>query len=139
MRYSTISAIGSFTALTSSTADYLRLDPTRCSGGTDAPVRLTIEANPGFDGAKVFPAYDDAQIITLGGDLVITSSSTESGYFSAEDTLMAALKTALDAMKASPDNLVHSGGTLSVAKYAPISESRQGFLCGVTFSLVVSS
>jgi hypothetical protein len=137
VRYSTISAIGVFTALSSATPDYLHIDPTRCSGGADAPLRTSVEPAPGADGALIFPALDDAQIITLAGDLVITSAGDESGYFSALDTLIAALKSALDALKAAPDDLVHSGGTLSVWKYAPLETSWGGITQSVTFGLVV--
>jgi hypothetical protein len=137
MRYSSISAIGDFTALSSATPDYLRIDPTKCSGGADAPLRTTIEPAPGQDGALIFPPLDDAQIITLAGDLVITSSGSDSGYFAALDTLYASLKAAIDALKTAPDDLVHSGGSLSVWKYAPIDTSWAGITKSVTFALVV--
>lgn len=137
MRYSTITQIGTFTALTPSTPDWLRLDPARCSGGTDAPLRTTLEPVPGGDGVLVFPPFDDAHIITLGGDLMITSSGTDAGYFAAVDTLLAALKTALDALKAASGSLVSNDGTVAVWKYSPIDTSYQGALMGVTFGLVV--
>lgn len=137
MRYSTISAVGTFTALSPATPDYLRMNPAACTGGADAPLRTTVEPSPGADGALIFPPLDDAQIITLSGDLIIKSTSAEAGYFTAVDTLLAALKTALDAMKAAPDDLVHSGGTLSVWKYAPIETTWAGILMSVTFGLVV--
>lgn len=137
MRYSTISAIGTFTALSSATADYLELDPAACQGGSDAPIRITTEQRAGADGVYVFPPFDDAQIITLAGKLRITSAGDETGYFAAEDTLLASLKTALDLMKAAPDDLVHSGGTLSVWKYAGIVDSRDGLILTVTFGLIV--
>lgn len=137
MRYSSISAIGDFTALTPASIDYLRLDPTRCAGGDDAPLRVTVEPAPGEDGALIFAPLDDAQILTLAGDLVITSSGTEAGYFAALDTLFGSLKTALDALKTAPDDLVHSGGTLKVWKYAQIDSSWTGIVKSVTFGLVV--
>lgn len=137
MRYSTISAIGSFTDLSSSSSDYLRLVPGRCSGGADAPLRTIVEAAPGQDGALIFPPLDDAQIITLAGDFVVRSDGSESGYLSAQDTLLTNLKAALDSMKAAPDDLVHSGGTLSVWKYAPIETTWEGVTLSVTFSLIV--
>jgi hypothetical protein len=137
MRYSSISAIGTFTALSAADADYLHLDPTRCTGGADAPLRTTIEPYPGSSGAFIFPPLDDAQIITLAGDLIITSAGDESGYFTALDTLFASLKTALDALKTAPNNLVHSGGSLPVWKYAPIDTSFAGIVMSVTFGLVV--
>jgi len=137
MRYSTISQLGTFTAFSPASADYLRLDPSACAGGEDAPVRTNLEQIPGGDGVYVLPPFDDAQIITLVGDLIITSSSTEAGYFSAQDTLLAALKSALNAAKSARVNLVHGGGTLHVWKYAPIESSYQGALKRVTFGVVV--
>lgn len=137
MRYSTISAIGGFTALSSSSADYLFLDPSSCTGGSDAPLRTTVEPAPGLDGVLVFPPLNDAQVLTLAGVLRITSAVTESGYISALDTLLASLKTALDALKTAPGNLVHSGGTLKVWKYAPLESAWSQAQMSVTFGLVV--
>lgn len=137
MRYSTITTIGAFTALSASTTDWLRLDPTKCDGGEDADLRTTIEDAPGLDGGLVFPPLDSAQIITLVGDLIIRSATTDSGYFAAQDTLLASLKSALATLKTTPGNLVHAGGTLKVWKYSKISSSYQGALKTVTFGLVV--
>jgi hypothetical protein len=137
MRYGTLSAIGGFTALTEASTDYLRIDAGRCTGGDDAPLRTTVEDAPGDDGALILPAFDGAQIITLGGDLIIKSATDLSGYITAEDTLLASLKSALHAMKATPDDLVWSGGSVKVWKYAAIDGSRQGMLKGVTFSVIV--
>lgn len=137
MRYSTISEIGSFTALSPVSTDYLLIDPARCSGGADAPLRTTVEDAPGADGALIFPPLDGAQIITLAGRLRILSASDDAGYFAAIDTLLASLKTALDAMKSAPDDLIHSAGTLSVWKYAPIDTAWEGAAMLVTFGLVV--
>lgn len=137
MRYSTISQLGTFTAFSSASADYLRLDPTRCTGGEDAPLRTNLEAIPGGDGVYVLPPFDDAQIITLAGDLIITSAVTDAGYFSAQDTLLASLKSALNALKSARGNLVHAGGTLHVWKYGPLDSGYQGALKSVTFSVVV--
>lgn len=137
MRYSTISQLGGFTAFDIGSTDYLRLDPTKCTGGEDAPLRTTVEAAPGADGVLIFPPLDDAQIITLVGDLIIKSASDESGYFAAMDTLQASLKSALDALKTAPDDLVHAGGTRQVWKYAGIESSYQGALKTLTFSVIV--
>jgi hypothetical protein len=137
VRYSTISQIGSFAALTPASGDYLALDPAACQGGGDAPLRTTTEQRAGGDGVYIFPPFDDAWIITLSGKLVITSAGDESGMFAAEDTLFASLKAALDALKAAPDDLVHSGGTLSVWKNAPIVDARDGLDLRVTFGLIV--
>lgn len=137
MRYSTITAIGGFTDLTDSSTDYLRLIADRCTGGDDAPMRTTVEDAPGQDGVLIFPPLDTAQVITLAGDLIINSASDEAGYITAEDTLLAALKAALDALKAAPDTLTWSGGSVKVWKYSEIAGSRQGMLKGVAFGLVV--
>lgn len=137
MRYTSISQIGTFTALDEGSTDYLRLVPGSCSGGADAQLRTTVEPAAGIDGPLIFPALDDAQIITLAGDLIINSAGTEPDYFDAIDTLLASLKSALDALKSAPDDLVHSGGTLSVWKYAPIDTTWAGITMSVTFGLVV--
>lgn len=137
MRYSTISAIGIFTALSPSSPDYLALDPSACQGGGDPPLRITTEPRSGQGGVYIFPPLDDAWIITLSGKLVIRSASDEAGHFAAEDTLFASLKAALDLLKSAPDDLVHSGGTLAVWKYAPIVDAREGLDLRVTFGLLV--
>lgn len=138
--YQSISQIGSFTALTSASADYLALDPNRCSGLGDAPLRTTIYDAPGLDGALIFPPKDGQHIITLGGDLIVTSTglSADSGYFTAVDTLYKSLKTALDSGKTSAQSLVHPGGTLKFWKYGPLEEEWQNYwACAVTFSVIV--
>lgn len=134
MRYSSITAIGDFTAFTPASTDWLFLVPAECSGGGDASLRTDVEDAAGQDGVFVFPPLDGAQIITLSGRLVIGSSGD---YGSAEDTLFASLKSALDSLKTAPDDLVHSGGSLSVWKYDPITEGRDGILKTVSFGLIV--
>jgi len=138
--YQSITAIGSFTALTPADEDYLAIDPAKCSGGGGPPPRTTIEAAPGQPGALIFPPLDDAWIITLAGDLFVTSTghSSEEGYFAAVATLFASLKAALDSLKTAPGSLVHSGGTESVWFNAAIDPTWQDFfMCSVTFGLVV--
>lgn len=138
MRVSTIEQIGVFTALSPTAApDWLRLDPGRCSGVSDKPLRTTVEPVAGGDGAFVFPPLDDAQIMTLGGDLIITSVSGDPFYMDAVDALFASLKAALDALKTAPGPLVSNDGTAAIWKYAPLDSSWQGALMGVTFGLVV--
>jgi hypothetical protein len=137
MRYSTIDTLGTFTAFDITSTDYLRLDPTKCTGGEDPPLRTTIEPVPGGDGALILPPFDDAWIITLAGDLIITSAGDDVGYFEAQDTLLASLLSALEALKTAPDVLSSSSGDLMVWKYAPIDSSYQGALKSVTFGLVV--
>lgn len=140
VRYQSISKIGAFTALTSTSADYLAIDPSRCSGGSDAPLRVTEDDAPGLDGALIFPPFDSAQIITIAGDLFVTSTglSSEGSYFTALDTLLASLKSALDGLKTTPGDLTHAGGTTKVWKHSPLEETWQNYwFCSVTFGLVV--
>lgn len=141
MRYRTISRIGAFTALTAADGDYLALAPSRCSGGGDAPQRTTVEDAPGLDGALILPPLDGPQIIALAGDLVVTSTglSSEPGYREAVDDLLASLRTAADALKVAPDELIHAGGTLMVWKNGPVEESWDDHetVCAVTFSVIV--
>jgi hypothetical protein len=141
MRYRTISQIGAFTALSSSVDDYLAIAPSRCSGGGDAPTRVTEEDAPGQDGSLILPVFDGPQIITLAGDMVVMSTglSSETGYREAIDTLVASLKSALTALKAAPDDLVHAGGTLRVWKHGELDEAWDDFetICSVTFSVIV--
>jgi hypothetical protein len=141
VRVLTISQIGAFTALSNADADYLALRPSKCSGIGEAPVRITEEPAPGEDGALIEPPLDDAWIITLAGELVVTSTglSSETGYRPAIDTLLASLRAAINAAKAAPIELVHSGGTLSVWKYSAVDETWDDLetICEVTFSLLV--
>lgn len=141
MDYKSISGIGGFAALTAASADYLAIAPSRCSGGGDAPLRTTVEDAPGADGVLILPPLDGAQIITLAGDLFVTSTghSAEAGYDAAVQALFTSLKAALDALKTAPGNLVHSGGTLKVWKYGPLDDAwdDSGHMCSVTFSLIV--
>lgn len=141
MRPSTISAIGAFTALSNADDDYLAIAPSRCSGFGDAPLRTTVLAAAGEDGALIFPPLDDAQIITLAGDFVVTSTglSSETGYRDAVEALYESLVTALDAGKAAAIDLVHGGGTLKVWKNGEVDQAWDDFetVCSVTFSVVV--
>jgi hypothetical protein len=136
--YQKISAIGGFTALTNASADWLALDPARCSGLGDAPLRTTVYDAPGLDGELIFPPKDGQHIITLAGDLVVTSTEDLDAYFTAVDTLYGSLKTALDAMKTAPGDLVTPGGTLKVWKQSEIDDEWQNYwVLSVTFSLIV--
>ncbi len=140
IRYAEITQIGTFVALSSAYEDYLAIDPSRCAGGSDAPLRTTVEDAPGEDGALIFQPFDGAQVITLAGDLVATSNgpSSEPGYFDAVSNLYDSLKAALDAMKVASDSVVHPGGTLSCWKNGELDAAWQNFwVCSVTFSLVV--
>lgn len=136
----TITAIGTFTALTSASANYLQLDPQRCSLPANGLARTTVEAKPGADSAIVEDAFEGEQILTLGGDLVVTSNgnSSEAGYFTALGTLLGSLKTALDALKTADDNLVHAAVNTPVRWYAPLEPTWTNYyVCAVTFGLVV--
>jgi hypothetical protein len=136
----TITAIGTFTALTDAAADYLALDPQRCSLPAQGVARTTIEHKTGADSAYVEDAFEGEQILTLGGDLVVTSNgdSSQSGYFTAVGTLLGSLKTALDALKTADDNLVHAGVSTPVRWYAALDPTWTNFwVCSVTFGLVV--
>lgn len=142
--YQQISGIGGFTALSNAAADYLALDPSACTGLGDSALRTTTYDAPGEDGELIFPPKDGQHIITLVGDLTVTSvtagvaGATMADYFTAVDTLYGSLKAALDAMKTAPGNLVTPGGTLKVWKYAPLDESWTNYwVCRVTFGLIV--
>lgn len=137
MRYSSITAIGAFTALTTASADCLLLDPSRCSGGGGASLRTTEEDAPGADGILWFPALDGAQIITLGGLLRITSSATESGYISAIGTLEASIQSALATIKTTPGTFTYSAGSLSVALHSPYDSTWENGQKWCLFGLVV--
>jgi hypothetical protein len=135
VRWNSISAIGTLTDVNTSSGDCLIPIPARCKRARS--LRTTVEDAPGDDGALVFPPLDGAEILTIGGILRIRSATSESGYLSAVDTLLATIDTALLALKAAPDDLVHSGGTLSVWLYAHLDEAWDNALMNVTFSLVV--
>lgn len=138
--YQKITGIGSFTALTNADADYLAIDPSRCTGLGDAALRTTAYDAAGEDGENIFDALDGQHVITLVGDLICTSadSSDMDAYFAAVDTLYASLKSALDGMKSTPGDLVTNGGTLKVRKWGPAEDGWQNYwLCSVTFSLIV--
>lgn len=140
IRVQSITSLGAFAAFDNTHADYIQLDPARCTGGADAPLRTTLEPAPGEDGSLIFEPFDDAQILTLVGDVFITSNggSSEAGYFAAYDTLIASLIAALDAGKAAPIDLVHAGGTAKVWKYAPVEETWANYwFASVTFGVVV--
>jgi len=136
IRFGSVTAIGDFTALTAASTDYLSLTPSRC---VDAgSLRTTVENKPGGDGVYVFPPLDGARILTFGSQVVIRSTGSESSYYAAIDTLVASLESALDAMKAAPDDVVHSGGSLSAWLYAPLVPAWDDTTRLVAFSLVAA-
>lgn len=136
MRYSSVSAIGAFTDVNTHTGDYLLLDPARCSGGRAATMRTNIENLPGGDGVLAFPPLKGAQIITLSGPIVITSTDIEADFFTAIDTVLDNLESALEAMRLAPDNIVHSAGTITCWTYANLEQTWENGLQIATFSLV---
>lgn len=136
IRFGSISAIGAFTAVNGGATDYLSCDPQRCVAAPS--LRTTVEDAPGADGVLVFPPLKGSEIWTISGPLVIRSDGSESGYFSAIDTLVASLAAALEAMRAAPDDVAHSAGTTSCWLYAPLLESWNDIEKIVTFGLVVA-
>lgn len=139
-----ISAIGSFTAfdnsfLAAGLEDYLAIDPAQCSGFGDAPLRTTNYPAAGEDGVNIFAPKDDALILTIYADLIVTSTgvSNETGYLAAVVSLYQSFKSAIDALKDAPDDLVHSAGSMKVWKQGPVDPSFPSFwTMGVTFSLI---
>lgn len=140
MRPETISAVGSFTSFASGSGDWVCVDIEACTGCDDAPLRTTVQPRPGDHGAFVFPSFDDAQIITLVVVAMIDSLSSPvvpDDYRAAVETLFQSLRSALDAMKSAPDDLVHEDGTVSVWKHSPVEKSWSGVVCRFTFSVVI--
>lgn len=136
VRFGSITAIGSFTALNGTAADYLSLTPSRC---VDTPtLRTTVEHKPGAPGVLVLPALAGERILTFGGQVVIRSAGDEAGYFSAIDTLVASLESALDSMAAAPDDVDHSGGSLACWAYSPLVPTWEDVIRIVTFGLVAA-
>ena len=139
-----ISAIGAFTALNNpyldnGLADYLAIDPSACTGLGDAPLRTTAFPAAGEDGVNIFAPKDDALIMSIVGDLIVTSTgpSNEPGYFPAVVALYQELKTAIDALKAAPASLVHSAGSMKVWKQSEIDPTFTSYwTIRVTFSLI---
>jgi hypothetical protein len=139
-----ISAIGTFTKLDNSylaagLADYLAIDPGACSGFGDAPLRTTVDDAPGDDGALIEEPKDGGLIVTIAGDLFVTSTgaSNEAGYFDAVESLYQELKAALDALKTAPADLVHHAGSMKVRKQSELDPTFTSFwTMRVTFSLI---
>ena len=139
-----ITAIGAFTKfdnsfLNAGLEDYLAIDPGRCTGFGDAPLRTTVDDAPGLDGVLIEPPKDGALAMTIVGSLVVTSTglTNDTGYLEALVSLYQELKTALDALKAAPDDLVHGAGSMKVWKNGPLDPSYPSFwTIDVTFSLI---
>ena len=138
----TISQIGALTELSQAVQDdWLAFDPQACKGAAGPNYRSTVEPAPGADGAFVFDDLDDAWLLTLVGDLMVTSNglSTEGDYFGAVRILMGTIKSALDTLKTSTGNLVHSGGTETCKAIGALDDTWTSFwTCRVTFQLAVN-
>jgi hypothetical protein len=135
-----ITDIGAFTALSSAVPDYLAIDPQRCSGFLGAPLRVTEEPAPGQSGSLILPPFEDGQILTIGGDMVITSNggSSEDDYFDAMDTLIGSLKSALNALQTAADDLAWPDGSVKVWQHGELDDEWTSYwTLAVTFSLIV--
>lgn len=137
IRFGSITAIGSFTAINGVEDDYLSCDPQRCV--STPSLRTTVEDKPGADGVMIFPPLEGAQILTISGPIVIRSDGSESGYYDAIDTVVASLAAQLDAMKTATDTVSHSGDTMNCWLYSPLLESWEEVIKIVTFGLIVES
>lgn len=137
MRPESITAIGTFDALTSADTDYLAIDPGRCAGVDDAPLRTSVFPRAGADGVFVFTPYEDAQIMTLSGAAIINSASEPDDYREAVETLFQSLRSALNAGKSATITLTHADGSVDVRKYGAAEKTWEGAVCFFTFSVVV--
>lgn len=120
-------------------ADYVAIDPSACTGFGDAPLRTTIDDAPGEDGVLIEPPKDGGLIMTIVADLVVTSTgpSNDPGYLDTVVSLYQELKAALDLLKAAPDDLVHSAGSMKVWKYGPVDPNFPNYWTArVTFGLI---
>lgn len=139
----TISNIGGFTAFTNAVPDYLAPVPDSCTGLGGPDLRVEDDENaPDDDGDLIFPRLDGQWILTLVYDAIVTSTgaTADDGYRAAVNTLVASLKTALDAMKLAPDDLVHGGGTEQAWFHSKLDPTWVNHhLCRVTFGLKVDA
>lgn len=145
MRYNTITTLAGSSTFTfnDATSDTGVMVPSRCSGMDGAPLRTNVEDKPGADGGLVFAPLLGPRLITLGGWFRVTSSGTESGYLSAQDTLIASLSSCLDSIRAADGTLTWVDGTgthtLTVRLNNPLEcppESGGEFVKGFIFGLV---
>jgi len=95
-------------------ADTLLIDPLACTGMDQLPARTPVYVKAATDGANVFPFLKDARPIVLAGIVLIVSSSTEAGYVTARETLIASTITLLDGMLTTAGVLTWPSNTLSV-------------------------
>jgi len=129
-----ITAIGAFDAFDNTflgrgLEDYLSIDPEACSGFGDAPARTTVYDAAGRHGALISPVKDGALMLTLVADLIVTSTghSVEEGYFEAMSALFLSFKTAINALRDAPDDLVHLDGSMKVWKNGPVDPTWTSF------------
>lgn len=139
----TISKIGGFTAFTDADADYLAAVPDSCTGLGGPDLRVEDDENAAdTDGDLIFGRLDGPWIVTLVYDVVATSTgpTADDGYRAAVGAVVASLKTALDAMKAAPDDLTHAGGTEQAWFHSKVEPSWKNFhVCRVTFGLKIDA
>lgn len=111
--------------------DY-QLDPDRCSGLDQAPLRTVIDPKPQTDGGLIHANLRDVRRITLGGVFGTTDAS-------ARNTLEASLLAALEAIEEADGTLTitptgQSAKVLTVRCEIPLSTSGyvlKGFLFGL--------
>jgi hypothetical protein len=139
----TISKIGGFTAFTDAAADYLNAVPDSCTGLGGPDLRVDDDENAAdTDGDLIFPRLDGAWITTLVFEVVATSTgpTADDGYRAAVNAVIASLNTALDAMKAAPDDLTHAGGTEQAWFHSKVEPTWVDYhTCHVTFGLKIDA
>lgn len=95
----TLTTPGGTLTFNAATGDTLWLDPSQSSGLDQAPLRTPIDKKPGAPGGIVFPFLRDARHVTLGGELFIRSSGTETGYVTARNALEQTIRAALESIE----------------------------------------
>ena len=137
----TITTIGGFTAFTDADEDYLAADWKACTGLGGPDLRVDDDENAAdTDGDFVFPRLDGPWIVTLVFDVVVTSTgpTADDGYRAAVNARVSSLITALNAMKAAPDDLTHAGGTEQAWFHSKVEPSwTSDDVCRVTFGLKI--
>ncbi len=139
MQYSSITAIGSLTAVNRFDQDALILEREMCSGLEMADVRTDDEDAPGQSGILAFPRFAGGQPITLGGRLSIVSTGADGAVQDACDVLEASIISALTAMMGTPDDIVWTGGgggSISVFTHSRYVPSGDGIIRKCQFGLM---
>lgn len=120
------------------TGDTYQLDPSKCSGLDQAPIRAPVDNKPGADGGIVFDFLKGPRRVTLGGEFL-----NRTGTASARNTLELALIAALDLILAADGTLAitqsgQSAKSLTVRCEVPHSGSG-GFQKQFLFGLVAAN